>query len=70
MDDRESEGSYALAGRDSQSGTAATLIGGLAMTVAINVLSEALGAEVVGLHLWSPVAESDVAAIQRAFLEH
>lgn len=40
------------------------------MTVKINVLSEALGAEVVGLDLSNPVAESYVAAIQRAFLDH
>lgn len=40
------------------------------MTVEINVLSDALGAEVVGLDLSSPVAESHVAAIQRAFLDH
>ncbi len=40
------------------------------MTVEINVLSDALGAEVVGLDLSSPVAQSHVAAIQGAFLEH
>ncbi len=43
---------------------------GLAMTVEINVLSEALGAEVVGLDLSSPIPKSHVAAIQRAFLDH
>ena len=62
MDDRESEGRAEFA-----IGDRSNTYRGLDMTVEINVLSDALRAEVVGLDLSSPVAESDVAAIQRAF---
>jgi taurine dioxygenase len=40
------------------------------MTTEINDLSDALGAEVVGLDLSRPAEKSDVAAIKAAFLEH
>ncbi len=40
------------------------------MTTKINDLSDALGAEVVGLDLSRPAEESDIAAIKSAFLEH
>ena len=39
------------------------------MTTQINVLSDALGAEVVGLDLSGPAEESDIAAITSAFLD-
>jgi taurine dioxygenase len=40
------------------------------MTLQINPLSDALGAEVVGWDLSRPVDPSDVKAVQSAFLEH
>jgi len=40
------------------------------VTIGIDALSDALGAEVVGLDLTRPAEESDVAAIKAAFLEH
>jgi len=40
------------------------------MSMQINVLSDALGAEVVGLDLSRPAKESDIAGIKSAFLEH
>ena len=40
------------------------------MSLQINVLSDALGAEVVGLDLSRPAKESDIAEIKSAFLEH
>jgi taurine dioxygenase len=40
------------------------------MSMQINVLSDALGAEVVGLDLSRPATESDIAEINLAFLEH
>ena len=42
----------------------------LPVTIEINALSPALGAEVVGLDLTRPAEESDVAAIKAAFLEY
>ena len=42
----------------------------LPVTIEINALSPALGAEVVGLDLTHPAEESDVAAIKAAFLEY
>lgn len=36
----------------------------------VNVLSDALGAEVLGLDLSRPAEQSDIAAIKAAFLEH
>lgn len=40
------------------------------MSTEINVLSDALGAEVVGLDLSRPAEKSDIAEIKSAFLEH
>ncbi len=40
------------------------------MALKINPLSEALGAEVVGLDLSIPLSEGDIAALQEAFLAH